>query len=613
MELDLGAIPLPGGGCRFRVWAPEASRVDVHVTEPVELTQTLVAEEHGYHAGVVAGVGPGSLYVYRLHRADGERERPDPASRHQPRGVHGPSAVVDLGGHAWRDRSWRGLAQERLVFYELHVGTFTAEGTFAAVIPHLDMLRDLGVTAIELMPVAQFPGERNWGYDGVYPYAVQASYGGPAGLMALVDACHERGLAVAVDVVYNHLGPEGNYLGDFAPYFSGRYRTPWGLAVNFDGPDSDEVRNFFIRNALFWVSEFHIDVLRVDAVHGIFDFSGSPFLGELVAAVKERATALGRTVQVVAESSLNDVRILRPAEAGGLGFDAQWNDDLHHALHCILTGETGGYYQDFARFCDLVKAYSEGFALTGQYSAFRRRRHGTSSHAIPADRFVVFSQNHDQVGNRRCGDRRSELVSFEALKVAAGTVILSPYIPLLFMGEEYGEKAPFPYFVSHSDPELVEAVRRGRREEFTAFAWEGEIPDPQAEETFRSARLDHGLRNRGWHATLFRFYTRCLRLRREIPALARLSKDEMVVVGDESTQVLQVERGRGPECEPALLLINFGREPAPAVLPPGPRAWTKQLDSAAADWAGPGSMVPEAGSAGDRITLSPESIVLFTG
>ncbi len=345
-------------------------------------------------------------------------------------------------------------------------------------------------------------------------------------------------------------------------------------------------------------------------MHGIFDFSGSPFLGELVAAVKQSSTALEREVQVVAESSLNDVRVLRPTEAGGLGFDAQWNDDLHHALHCVLTGEKDGYYADFSHFDDLVKAYREGFVLSGQYSGFRRRRHGTSSLAVPADRFVVFSQNHDQVGNRRQGDRRSQLVSFEALKVAAGAVILSPFIPLLFMGEEYGETAPFPYFVSHSDPDLVAAVRHGRQEEFAGFAWEGEIPDPQAEETFLSARLDHGLRHEGRHQALYRFHAECLRLRREIPALARLKKEEMVVHGDQATRVLRLDRGLHPAR--AITLINFGRQPVPITVASEPGPWRLRLDSAAERWAGPGSSIPETVQPSAQIHLSPESVVLFT-
>ena len=316
------------------------------------------------------------------------------------------------------------------MLYELHVGTFTAQGTFDAIVPHLDELKDLGITSIELMPVAQFPGDRNWGYDGVYPFAVQNSYGGPEGLKRLVNACHQRGLAVTLDLVYNHLGPEGNYLQDFGPYFTDRYRTPWGSAINFDGPESDEVRRFFIENALYWVTEFRVDALRLDAVHGIFDFSALHFLQELAAAVHEQAEQLNRRIYVIAESDLNDVRIVRSPELGGYGLDAQWNDDFHHALHTLLTGERTGYYEDFGRIQDLAKAFAEGFVYSGAYSPARRRRHGNSSKDLAAPRFVVFAQNHDQVGNRH---RLSALVSFEWLKLAAAVVLLSPFIPLLFI------------------------------------------------------------------------------------------------------------------------------------------------------------------------------------
>jgi maltooligosyltrehalose trehalohydrolase len=365
------------------------------------------------------------------------------------------------------------------------VGTFTPEGTFEAIIPHLDELRELGITAVELMPVAQFPGTRNWGYDGVYPFAVQNSYGGPEGLKRLVNACHGRGIAVVLDVVYNHLGPEGNYLWDFGPYFTDRYKTPWGSAINFDGPHSDPVRRLFIENALYWVTEFRMDGLRIDAVHGILDFSAYPFLEELASAVHEKAERLNRRVYVIAESDLNDTRVIRSRELGGYGLDAQWNDDFHHALHTLLTEDQTGYYQDFGRLGDLVKAFREGFVCSGQYSSYRRRRHGNSSRDIPAGCFVVFAQNHDQVGNRMRGERLSQLVCRERMKLAAGVVFLSPFIPLLFMGEEYGETAPFPYFISHSDADLVEAVRRGRREEFAAFGWSQEPPDPQIPMTRR--------------------------------------------------------------------------------------------------------------------------------
>lgn len=434
----LGAASLGDGRCRFTVWAPAAEKVEVRLLTPRPRVATLDRGGQGYHHGVLEGVERGSLYVYRL---DGGPERADPASRSQPQGVHGPSEVVDPQ-FPWEDVSWVGPRLQDYILYELHVGTFTREGTFDAIIPHLTDLRELGVTAIELMPVAQFPGTRNWGYDGVFPFAVQDSYGGPAGLKRLVNACHREGLAVVLDVVYNHLGPEGNTLGDFGPYFSERYRSPWGPALNFDGPGSDEVRRFFIENALAWITDYHVDALRLDALHAILDLSAYPFLAELAAAVRERAARLHRRVYLIAESDLNDPKLVRPPEVGGYGLDAQWNDDFHHALHALLTGERTGYYEDFGTVAHLARAFTEGYVYTGQYSVYRRRRHGVPARALPAHAFAVFAQNHDQVGNRMRGERLSALVPFEALKLAAAVVLLSPYLPLLFMGEEYGETAP---------------------------------------------------------------------------------------------------------------------------------------------------------------------------
>jgi len=369
-------------------------------------------------------------------------------------------------------------------------------------------LRDLGVTALELMPVAQFPGTRNWGYDGVFPFAVQTSYGGPVALQQLVNACHGRGLAVVLDVVYNHLGPEGNCFADFGPYFTHRYHTPWGRALNFDGPESDEVRHFFLENALYWIAELHCDALRLDAIHGICDFSAEPFLAELGEAIHQRAAALGRRVYLIPECDRNDASVVRPRAAGGLGLDALWNQDFHRTLHARLTGERNGTYQDFGRLEQLATAYREGFVFSGQFSSYRRRRHGNSSRDLPACQLVVFAQNHDQVGNRPGGERLSRLVSFQALKLAAGFLLLSPYVPLLFMGEEYGETAPFFYFISHADSRLVEAVRRGRQQEFAAYAWQAEPPDPQEEATFLRSKLQPQLRSQRQNQVLREFYRR---------------------------------------------------------------------------------------------------------
>jgi maltooligosyltrehalose trehalohydrolase len=602
---ELGASPVTDGRCQFRVWAPNASRVEVHLLAPEDRLAPLEPEPRGYHAGVVDRAPVGSRYRYRL---DGNTEYPDPASRLQPEGVHGSSAVVSRE-FEWSDGAWCGRPLEDYIIYELHVGTFTSEGTFDQATSRLDQLCELGVTAVELMPVAQFPGERNWGYDGVYPFAVQASYGGPAALARFIDACHARELAVVLDVVYNHLGPEGNYLGHFAPYFTERYRTPWGQALNFDGPDSDEVRRYFIDNALYWIRELHVDALRLDAVHAILDASPYTFLEELADAVRARA---GRRAYLIPESAANDVRLIRARELGGFGHDAQWNDDFHHALRVLLTGERRGYYQDYTSGLEQIeRAFREGYVYAGEYSPFRRRRHGTSSIGIPAERFVVFSQNHDQVGNRMRGDRLSEKASFEHVKLAAAAVVLSPFLPLVFMGEEYGETAPFPYFVSHSDPELIEAVREGRREEFAAFDWSGEPPDPQSEETFASARLRPDVGSDEPHRTLYGLYRELIALRKQEPALRPSAKRS--VHRFERERVLVVERSAVDRSARLVLLLHFGDGAVKVPLAEG--AWRKVLDSADARFRGPGSAVPERVDSNGSIELelAPWSAVVLAG
>jgi maltooligosyltrehalose trehalohydrolase len=607
--LELGATPLGDGRCRFLVYAPKAGKVEVRLLSPRERAVALERGERGYHHGVAENVPPGTLYLFRM---DGEKERPDPASRFQPRGVHGPSQVVDRDAFPWEDGEWTGLPLESYILYEIHVGTFTPEGTLEAVIPRLDDLRELGITAIELMPMAQFPGSRNWGYDGVYPFAVQDSYGGPEGLKILVNACHQREMAVVLDVVYNHLGPEGNYLGDFGPYFTDRYRTPWGAALNFDGPDSDEVRRYFLENALCWLTEFRVDALRLDAIHGIVDASAYPFLSELADAVRGLAEKKERKIYLIPESDLNDARVITLKEEGGLGLSAQWNDDFHHALHVLLTGEREGYYGDFGSVDHLARAYAEGFVYSGWFSPYRRRRHGNSSRHIAARQMVVFAQNHDQVGNRIRGERLSVLASYEALKLAAGVVLLSPFLPLLFMGEEYGETAPFLYFTSHADGSLIEAVRKGRKEEFTAFRWEGEIPDPQDEATFLASRIDYRLRERGHHRTLMEFHRELLLLRKDHPVLSRLSKEDMEVFARETEKVLFVRRWRGSGQTAAA--FHFGSAPVSLSLPFPPGRWERLVDSSDGRWGGPGSQAPESLRSHGTVMLSlnPLSFALFT-
>lgn len=604
------------GSCEFLVWAPYARQVELCLISPDQRTFPMLAKQEGYFHLCVEQVLRGSLYQYRLfpHAAAGEATaalRADPASRHQPHGVHGPSEIVEEG-FPWDDAGWNGPELSDYIIYELHVGTATHEGTFEALVPRLPELRTLGVTALELMPVAEFPGDRNWGYDGVYPFAAHHAYGGPLGLKRLVNACHRNGLAVVLDVVYNHLGPEGNYLDSFGPYFTGAYATPWGRAINYDGPHSDPVRRYFLENARYWIHDCRVDALRVDAVHAIYDFSAQPFLAELTELVAAEARTQRRRIYAIAESDLNDTRIVRPRPLGGLGFDAQWNDDFHHALHCLLTGERTGYYRDFGRMADLADAWRHGYVYDGRYSPYRRRRHGNDAAAEPPGKFLAYIQNHDQVGNRIRGERLSRLVRFEQLKLAAACVLLSPYIPLLFMGEEYGEEAPFAYFISHTDPELVEAVRRGRREEFRAFAWQKEPPDPQSPETFRNSKLNAALRNKdGRQTALYALYCELITLRKGDAVLSQLHRRDMRVEAFEEIKLLMVQRRH--ETHERQLFLHFGEHPLQHPVTIARGHWRRILDTAELRWLGPGSRAPEtlAGESGETIHLMPWQVVLY--
>lgn len=603
-DAPLGATRLRSGEWQFVLWAPKAQHVSIHVLGANDRLVDMESVDRGYHFAVIDAAEPGTRYLYRL---DDSRELPDPASRFQPEGVHGPSQLVDTRGFVWADKHWVGVPLERSIFYEIHTGTYTDEGSFEALIHHLDGLAQLGVTTIELMPVSQFPGSRNWGYDGVYPFAPQDSYGGPAGLQRLVNAAHLRGLAVALDVVYNHLGPEGNYLPAYGPYFTDRYRTPWGEAINYDGPRSDEVRRFFLENALYWLEEYRFDVLRLDAIHSIFDFSASPFLAELDAAVADLARRLGRQIHLIAESDLNDSRVILPRERGGYGLNGQWSDDFHHALHTLLTREKTGYYQDFGDISQLAAILREGWYFRGQDSRFRQRKHGNSTRGLSSSHFVVCSQNHDQVGNRAAGERLSALVDFESQKLAAGATLLSPFVPLLFMGEEYGEPAPFQYFTSHLDAGLVEAVRRGRREEFSAFGWEGTVPDPQDEATFRRSQLQHFLKEREPHATLFRFYKGLLRLRRELDLG---SAGDWHVWEQAGSMIFLAREDSAPKL---LTIFNFSDSMASPELPQWEGSWQARLYSAEALWHGPAASLPLPVNFSQPFAfrLHPHSFVVF--
>jgi maltooligosyltrehalose trehalohydrolase len=523
-----GATWRPDDGTTFHVWAPAAERVEV-VLDEGERVEPLTPRRRGHHLATLPDVGPGARYRYRLHREDGDPvDRADPASRWQPEGPQGPSAVDDPR-FDWTDAGFAARPLHQQVLYELHVGTCTPAGTFDGLVELLPTLVELGVTTLELLPVWQFPGARNWGYDGVLPSAVQHSYGGPAGLRRLVDAAHGRGLAVVLDVVYNHIGPEGNHLGDFGPYFTDGHVTPWGPGLNTDGPGSDAVRRWIVENAVGWVRDFHLDGFRLDAVHGIVDQSATHLLEELTTAVHREGERLGKPIHVIAESDLSAPRLLRSPEAGGYGLDAQWSDEFHHAVHVALTGERDGYYVDHDGLGDIARMTRDRYAYAGRYSVYRDRVVGRPARDLPYDRFVVCVQNHDQVGNRMLGERLSVLTDLEGCKLAAATLLTAPFVPMLFMGEEHGETAPFQFFVSHADPALQEAVRSGRREEFAAFAWRGEAPDPNDPATFERSKVDHDLKHAGGsHGALYALYRHLIEVRRTRPLLTDPAAPDVV-------------------------------------------------------------------------------------
>jgi maltooligosyltrehalose trehalohydrolase len=607
-SVPLGATFGPGGAARFLVWAPAAERVQLVLPGSVDDRVRMESLEDGYWGVERNGLRPGVRYGFRVDRGP---VHPDPASRSQPDGVHGLSELVAPERFRWSDGRWPGTDPSERVVYELHVGVFGTTPTFDGVAARLRYLQSLGVTAVELMPVAQFPGDRNWGYDGVFPFAVQHSYGGIGGLQRLSDACHARGLSLLVDVVYNHVGPEGNVLPAFGPYFTDRYRTPWGSAVNFDGGGSDEVRRFFRESATWLVATAHLDGLRVDAVHAIVDPTAMPFLAELTEAVHAVGRRPGRRPWVVAESSLNDPRVVQPVADGGLGFDAMWNDDFHHALHVALTGERQGYFVDFDGAGDLRRVLVDGFALAGRRSAYRGRRHGRPAHGVPGDRFVVGTQNHDQVGNRPFGERLSRLVPWEARKLAAGLALLAPFVPLLFMGEEYGEAAPFLYFTSHGDPRLARAVREGRRAEFAAETGGREPPDPQSPATFARSRVDPGRRNRRGHRPLFDLYRELLRLRRAYIVPRRLT-DRQVGADPSDPTVLWVARP-GPTPRPSLAIFRCGPRSGTVASPPVRTTLRLRVASADRRWRGPGTSLPPrlTPGRGTALDLAPWSFAFY--
>lgn len=599
---NIGVNSNAGGIAEILLWLPKAKEVAIRPEKYKDLM--LHSKPHGYWELATDALLPGMTYNIII---DGEAW-PDIYSLHQPGGVHGRSVAVDLAAMKWTDQNWKNPHLGNYLIYEIHTGTFTPEGTFAGVEQKLDYLADLGITTIEIMPVAQFPGQRNWGYDGVFPFAVQDSYGGPSGLQRLVDACHAKGLAVILDVVYNHIGPEGNYFGKFGPYFTSKYQTPWGNAINFDDAGCDEVRRYFIQNALMWFRDFHIDALRLDAVHAIKDFSPVHFLKELRQAVNKLMQETGRTHYLIAECDLNDHRFIDIPEKDGYGMDAQWTDEFHHALRVCAGGKKDGYYADFNGMEDLKRAFEQAYVYNGRYSTHREKTFGTNPVENQGQQFLVFSQNHDQVGNRKLGERSGRLFSFEMQKLMAAAVMISPFIPMLFMGEEYGASTPFLYFVSHTDPELIEAVRKGRKAEFAAFHNVGEAPDPQAEATFLRSKLQWDEAALGDHQTLLHYYKALIELRKTHPVLQVPDRTNLKAASDQEKNTLIVSRGN--ETQTLYCLLNFSKAQQQIDMTELRHNAELIFNSASTQWNG---------AVDDRhlevinssVTLPPESILIF--
>ena len=592
--------------CEFNLWAPKASAVKIVGGLP-QHEIPMIRQDFGYWSAAVEGVTPGMRYRYQI---DGGESFPDPASLSQPDGVHGDSEVIKLGNFQWTDHHWKNIPLSEMIQYELHTGTFTPEGTFAGIASKLDYLLDLGVNTIEILPVAQFSGHRNWGYDGVYPFAAQNSYGGAKALMELVNACHQKGIAVILDVVYNHFGPEGNYVSQFGHYFSGKYSTPWGEPVNFDGAHSDAVRNYFVQNVLMWCRDFHLDGLRLDAVHSIFDFGATHILQAMAENLQQLSVATGKKYHLIAESHLNDVRYISPVSKGGYALDAQWSDDFHHAVHALTTGERKGYYEDFGEAWQLSKAIKKAFVFDGQYSHFRKKSYGNSTEKNSGEQFVIFSQNHDQVGNRKNGERLISLTGFETAKLIAGSMFVAPNVPMLFMGEEYGEQNPFYYFVSHDDPELNRLVREGRKKEFENFYDDDEdVADPASPETFEKSKLSWAIRDKPEYQAMFDFYKELIRLRKTHPVLKVPDKDQLEIT--EEGKVFMLQRWQGDAF--LLVIMNYEQHDAAVTVPSEIRGTLKKLiGSSATKWNGPGENSPAEISAGDQLTITKESILIYS-
>ncbi|MGN6615964.1 MAG: malto-oligosyltrehalose trehalohydrolase [Ilyomonas sp.] len=598
---SIGALYQNDGSCSFTVWAPLKKNVSL-VIYPENKTYPMQRDEQGYWTTMLQNITPGTKYMFKL---DGEISRPDPASLSQPNGVHEASEVVDRN-FSWTDNEWKGIELKDMILYELHTGAFTSEHTFKGIISKFGYLKELGINTIEIMPIAQFPGSRNWGYDGVYPYAVQDSYGGVNGLKELVNEAHKNNLAVVLDVVYNHLGPEGNYLKDYGPYFTEKYNTPWGDALNFDDAYCDGIRNFFLQNALMWLDEFHLDGLRLDAVHAIIDLSAKHFIQQLKEEIINLEKRTGRRKILIAEIDLNNVRYINPIEKGGYGIDGQWIDEFHHALHSVITGETSGYYEDFGTMKELEKAFRNPYVYDGAYSPHRKKIFGSDPSNNALDQFIVFTQNHDQVGNRVLGDRLTETLSFEEIKLAAASVLLSPYVPMLFMGEEYGEKNPFLYFVSHSDKQLIENIRTGRKKEFSYFNFTEEFPDPESEETFEKSMLSWNLEDEQ-HALTFKFQKYLIAFRKKRKAMQNISRDSLFV-HPAYNKIIALERRN--KDDHLLVLFNYSKE-KDSYKNPASSSFKKIFDSSSTEWKGLGGITPSVIHQNDAIEMNGMSAIIF--
>jgi maltooligosyltrehalose trehalohydrolase len=604
-RLNLGiTFDSNNGLAQVKVWAPNTSSLKIEIPGK-NLVIPLKPEERGRWMLHSEKIAPGDRYRFIL---DDEKKYPDPVSLSQLDGVHGLSEAVDLSLYKWRDSSWNNHALAEYIIYEAHTGAFTPDGTLTAIIDKIPHLKSLGITAVEIMPVAQFPGSRNWGYDGVFPFAVQNSYGGYKALQQLVDACHQQNIAVILDVVYNHLGPEGNILGIYGPYFTDNYKTPWGHAINFDDSGCDGVRHFYIENALMWLRDFHIDALRLDAVHAIKDLGAKHFLTELADRVSELEKNRGRPYYLIAECDLNDPKYIQGKSECGYGMHAQWIDEFHHALRVTAGEKATGYYSDFTGIKDLAKSYNGAYVYDGLFSKYRNKTFGASASHLSAEKFIVFSQNHDQIGNRMKGERTSHLLNFEMQKLLAGAVLVSPYIPLLFMGEEWGGFSPFLYFVSHTDKDLIDAVRKGRKEEFKDFQLEGETPDPQSEETFLASKVSWAEAGREPHLTMLEYYKALIDFRKKYRDLLTRQTGRFEVSCNDSEKVITLSYKK----REALLLciLNFSSSIQRLTGYTGEDTLYSLFNSSDPRWRGKHPLTVEQADS-KPIVLPPQSITIF--